>query len=425
MTVPDTAVPDARPVNRHPLASPFVLALWSGLAISLLGDYFYRVALAWNVSDSGHGAFGAGVLGAAMALPIAALGMFGGVLVDRFSRPAAMIATDLIRFTVVAALSILFIAGHPPFYAIIGGAAILSGAGVCFTPAFQAWLPDLLPDRDRLVSFDVVYLSTISAVGVLGPSIAGLLYPAIGVKYLLAFDAISFLASAGAVAFVLRRKGPAPVPDNSPAVGAVPTPPPGMIRGIREGLSYIFGRPELRRQFAVYPFMECAGYAIVFLLPAYLLAAHHAASWLYGAMLAANAGGRLAGAWLLRHSPLRHHRGLVLATNHLIQGIVLIIFCLAPYPLPGLAEFVLMGMPAGASQVALSSWVQVNVERRIRGRAFATLTSFVQWLMPVGPLLYGAIAMAASARLALVATAATLCAGGAVIGSSQAVRSMR
>src|SRR5206468_1493040 len=145
---------------------------------------------------------------------------------------------------------------------------------------------------------------------------------------------------------------------------------------------------------------------------------------LFGGLLAANAAGRVVGAWLFARTPLRRLRGRVLAANLLVQGGVLAVFCVVPNPVLGLAAFLVLGLPAGASQIALSSWVQTNTDREVRGRVFGTLTSFVQWLMPLGPILFGWLGSLESPRFSLLAAAATWCAGGAYIASSPAVSSM-
>ncbi|WP_326953974.1 MULTISPECIES: MFS transporter [unclassified Amycolatopsis] len=408
---------------KRTVAAGVTTALWLGLAVSLLGDSFYRVGLTWNATTDG-GIGPAALLGTAMALPVALLGMFGGVVIDRFNRPGLMIVTDVVRFAVVAAFAVLFLGNGPGLPALLAGAAVLAASGVCFTPALQSWLPDLFPDRDRMIKFDALFLTTINVVGVVGPALAGALYPFVGMSGFLWFDAGTFAVSAVAV-FYVRRALPGP---GTPALAPPPEPPRprrNLLADVREGLRYIFGNEVLRRQFTVFPFMEAAAYSLVFLLPSYLSAAKYTASWLFGALLAANAIGRVLGAWVFAHTGLRRRRGPVLAVNHLSQGVMLGLFVLVPDPVVGTAAFLLMGLPAGASQIALSSWVQTNVDRQFRGRAFGTLTSFVQWLMPLGPLFFGWLGALLDPRWAVVIIAATFFAGGAAIVSSRAVRSLQ
>lgn len=412
--------PAEKPKTRAGLG--IMLALWIGLAVSLLGDNFYRVGLTWHVTSHG-GVAAATWLGVAMAIPMAVLGLFAGTLVDRWNRPATMIITDFVRLVVVGQFGLLFVLTQPPRIAVFVAAAVLAGSGACFNPAFQAWLPDLFEDRDKLMRFDALFLSTISGVGVVGPAVAGLLYPVIGVSGLLLLDAASFAASAIAVWYVTRHHVRPAVADEPDAPARQPRPT--LLNGSVEGLKYIFGNPVLRPQFTIFPVLECANYALLFMLPVYLIATMHASSWLFGSLVAANAAGRVAGAWLVAHTRLARRRGWVLATNYLLQGAGLGAFCLTHSPVPAMLAFAVMGLPAGGSQIAISSWVQTGVDRRIRGRVFGALTTFVLWFMPFGPVIFGWLADSFGSRFALLMVAATFGVGGALIASSRAVRTLR
>lgn len=410
------------------LRSPVIAILWVGLTISIIGDYLYRVGLTWDVTSAGDGASHGALLGAAMGIPVAALGLFSGTIVDRYNRAALMIATDLVRFVVVGLLAIMLLGHHSSLAIILGGAAVLAGSGVCFTPSLQAWLPDLFPDQDRLLRWNALFLGTMTAAGVVGPALAGLLFPAIGVAGLLLVDAATFAVSAISVFLLVRgqlRKPRVPPEHDAQPVAPKDVQKPKFLRGTAQGLSYIFSNPVLRPQFSVYPFMECVSYGITIILPAYLAATHHSDSWLYGSMLAANAVGRFSGGWILAHTALRHHRGRILSTNHLIQGAALLLFISFPDRWLGLASFLLMGLPAGAAQIALSSWVQTNIERQFRGRAFGTLGSLVLWLTPLGPIVFGSFATWWGIDTAFVAASCCFLVGGLRVLSASAVRTLK
>jgi MFS family permease len=408
--------------SRRTSGSALTSILWAGLATSILGDYLYRVGLTWFVAAGPHGAERGAWLGTAMALPVAVFGLFGGALVDRFSRPKTMLVTDLIRLLILAQLGLMLAVFHPPLVLILACAALLAASGICFTPALQSWMPDLVGGRDRLVRFDATMLTTINALGVAGPAIAGLLFPAVGATALILLDGATFGASAAAVWYVMRAK-----PDR-PAAAAEPASAgsrPGIVRRSAEGLRYVFSQPVLRPQFTIFPFMECVSYGILFLLPSFLAQRGYHSSWLFGSLLAAGAGGRVLGGLLVSRTALRRRRGWVMATNHLGQGLALAVFCLVPSPIVALPVFALMGLPAGATQIALSSWVQTAVDRQLRGRAFGALTSFVTWLMPLGPVIYGGLGAWRSPWFAMVVAAGSYAVGGAYICAHRAVRRVR
>ena len=81
--------------------------LWFGQVVSELGDWLNSIAiyaLILRLSDSGMAMAGAMM---AKLLPIVLISPIAGVVVDRVSRKAVMIVSDLLRFIVV--LGFLFV----------------------------------------------------------------------------------------------------------------------------------------------------------------------------------------------------------------------------------------------------------------------------------------------------------------------------
>src|SRR5882757_9802888 len=71
--------------------------LFSGQAVSVLGDRIVAVALAFAVLEIGGSASDVGLVLAAGTFPLVATVLVGGVVADRVSRRAVMVATDLVR----------------------------------------------------------------------------------------------------------------------------------------------------------------------------------------------------------------------------------------------------------------------------------------------------------------------------------------
>src|SRR5260370_35646824 len=82
--------------------------LWSGQALSRLGDNVYRVALAWWVLEKTGSATVMGTVFVLSYAPMLIFALIGGVTVDRFSRVWVMLVADLLRcvgLVVVACLA--------------------------------------------------------------------------------------------------------------------------------------------------------------------------------------------------------------------------------------------------------------------------------------------------------------------------------
>src|SRR5579885_2606021 len=118
-TLEPEAAGGAPPAAEHTAASPLLgvlrrgnfRLLWIGQGISLLGDQFYMIALPWLVLQVTGSALAVGTVLAAAAIPRALFMLLGGAVSDRFSPRAVMLASDLSRLGLVAALAALVLTG--------------------------------------------------------------------------------------------------------------------------------------------------------------------------------------------------------------------------------------------------------------------------------------------------------------------------
>lgn len=78
--------------------------LWIGQGISVLGDQFYLIALPWLVLQLTGDALAVGTVLALVAFPRAVFMLVGGALIDRFSPPNVMLASDALRMVLVTGI---------------------------------------------------------------------------------------------------------------------------------------------------------------------------------------------------------------------------------------------------------------------------------------------------------------------------------
>ena len=181
-----------------PLRDGRVARLWSALALSAVGDQLYNVAMGWVAI----GVFGAaaGYLSAARAAIILLAAFFGGSLMDRWGRQASMVGADLSR---AAALVLLVAAwytlGAPSGTALAFAVLVLAIGDTVFNPALQTVLPQLAP-RDILPATNGLFDATARVARLLGPGLIAVLGASLAPIHFFTLDALSFLASAAAVA---------------------------------------------------------------------------------------------------------------------------------------------------------------------------------------------------------------------------------
>jgi MFS family permease len=174
--------------------SPSFGYLFLATAGSSFGTYLAAVALTVSVYDAtGSGTWVAALL-IADFLPIVLIGLLLGPLVDRLSRRRLMIASDLVRFGVFAALPFV---DQPA--AIVGLAAVSGVATGFFHPAANAGLPNLVEDEDLTNANSL--LQTVETLAMMaGPILAGLMLTVWPPTVPYGVNAVTFLVSAALVA---------------------------------------------------------------------------------------------------------------------------------------------------------------------------------------------------------------------------------
>ncbi|WP_285736914.1 MFS transporter [Kitasatospora phosalacinea] len=210
--------------------------LFVGQALSVLGDRVSFVALPFAVLSIGGSAADVGLVTAAGLVPLLVFTLAGGVWADRLPRQRIMLASDLVRCAVQAAVAVLLFTGTARVGVLALLMALFGVADAFFLPASTGLLPLLVP-ADRLREANALRGFVQSSSLVVGPALAGLLIAAAGPGGALATDAASFAVSAAVLARLGTVGGSAvdgPVVDGS-TVGGSPLGVADAERGERLG----------------------------------------------------------------------------------------------------------------------------------------------------------------------------------------------
>jgi MFS family permease len=216
-----------------PLTERDFALLLSGSTVSLLGDGFFTVALAWQVYEISNIPTALSIVGLAWTLPLVAFILIGGVFTDRYDRRWIMVGADLVRAAAIGLIGILSIGGVIQLWHIIGLIAFVGLGDAFFNPASTAIVPDLLP-KERLAQANALQgLVRPLAFRLVGPAIGGFVVAAVGPGIAFAVDGASFLVSAAAVWLITAR----------PARSAVARGLRQTWREVREGLTFVVANP--------------------------------------------------------------------------------------------------------------------------------------------------------------------------------------
>jgi len=177
-------------------------------AVSHLGDRVVPIALAFAVLELDGSPSAVGLVLACRMLPMVATLLIGGVVADRVSRRALMVAADLVRLVTQSLIAALLIAGSAEIWmlAVLAGA---TGAASGFShPAATGLLPAVVP-LEELRAATGLRATALSAGEIAGPALAGVLIAVAGPGWALAVDAASYALSA---VFLTLLRVPARVP---------------------------------------------------------------------------------------------------------------------------------------------------------------------------------------------------------------------
>jgi MFS family permease len=169
--------------------------LFAGQGVSVLGDRMVAVALAFAVLELGGSASEVGLVLAASWAPLVLTVLAGGVVADRTSRRAVMVAADLVRIATQGTMAVLIISGVAEIWMLAALAGITGAATGFFNPASTGLLPEVVPE-DQLQPANALRGTAVSGSEILGPLLAGVLVAAAGAGWAIAVDAATFAISA-------------------------------------------------------------------------------------------------------------------------------------------------------------------------------------------------------------------------------------
>ena len=170
--------------------------LWAGMAVSLIGDGVFLVAVAWQAYSISHSPSTLAYVGLATSLPQVIFVLLGGAVSDRLPRRSVLVAADLARAAVLAGLAAMVAARTARLYELCITGAVIGTATAFSSPAFEALVPQLVPHAELGEANAIDQFVRPGALQLAGPALGGLAVAAFGPASCFALDACSFVFSA-------------------------------------------------------------------------------------------------------------------------------------------------------------------------------------------------------------------------------------
>ncbi|MDX6666446.1 MAG: hypothetical protein QOG68_2652 [Solirubrobacteraceae bacterium] len=200
--------------------------LWTGMAVSMLGDGIYFVAVAFQAYALHNDPSALALVGFAWTGGMVLFLIGGGVVADRQPRRRVMMAADIARAVVLAAIGLLSVTGNLELWMLVALAGLYGAGEAFFGPAFSALIPELVPADMLVQANSVEHAVRPLASQVAGPALGGAIVALIGPGGGFLIDAGTFVVSFAFLAALRVQE----IPAASPA---------GALKEIRAGFDYV------------------------------------------------------------------------------------------------------------------------------------------------------------------------------------------
>jgi MFS family permease len=368
--------------------------LWFGQLVSMSGSMMQATAVLWHISllvPPGQKALALGLVGLARVVPIIAFSMLGGVVADALDRRRLMLVTQAVMTLSAALLAWLTFRGLTVSWPVYALTALGAATAAFDAPARQALVPSLVPlaHLSNALSLNSIMFQTASVVG---PALAGLVIATLGVGWVYAVNAASFLA---VIVSLLRMRDVPPRPAES-------GPPDISWRAAAEGLRFVFRSPLIRSTMLLDFFATFFSSATA-LLPIFAQDILHVGARGFGWLYAAPAIGAVAtSVFLVRWEHRLERRGRALLAAVVVYGLATIVFGVSESFVLTFACLALTGAADTVSMVLRNIIRQLATPDRLRGRMTSVNMVFFMGGPQLGELEAGLVAQGFGAPVSVV-----------------------
>jgi MFS family permease len=352
---------------------------FAGQTVSLIGTWVTRVATSWLVYRLTGSVLLLGVVGFFSQIPTLILTPFSGVLVDRWNRHRILVVTQVLSMLQSFALAILAFADIITVRDILLLQLAQGIINAFDTPARQAFVVEMVTDRNDLPNAIALNSSMVNASRVIGPSIGGIIIAAAGEAWCYLLDGVSYI---GVIASLLAmRVAPRALPVTS-----------SLLEELRAGFRYVTGFPPVRSALLLLALVSTMGMPYSVLMPAVARNTLGGDSHTLGFLMTASGLGALGGALYLASRRTVVGLGRVIATAACVFGVGLVMFGLSRSTLLSLLVLTVVGGGMMVTMASTNTILQTIVEERLRGRVMAFYTMAFLGTTPIGSLIAGMVA---------------------------------
>jgi predicted MFS family arabinose efflux permease len=349
--------------------------MWIGACVSTIGTFVQQFAQSWLVYDLTRDAFYLGLDLFLGQLPIMLFSLVGGVFADRLDRKKMLLLSQYIQMTCAFVLALLFFTHTVKVWHILSLSFIV-GVGQSFGgPAYSALLPTLVGPEDlaNAVSMNSIQFNL---ARIIGPTLGGLAYTALGATWCFSLNGISYIAVIISL-MVINVRFIAPKTQVS------------VLKSMKEGIKFIRDREGLAPLVVLAFCTTLFGFSLTGFLPVIVRTIFRGGPGTYELLLVCSGAGSISGALMVAAAEKLKGQGRAALFSLFALGVAIAAFAFSKWlPLSCVLIF-LAGAAVMASASLMLSLVQLIVADSMRGRVMSVYNLAFRAGIPLGALSLG------------------------------------
>jgi MFS family permease len=359
---------------------------YTGQFLSVLGTWMQTVATSWLVYRLSGSAFLLGLTAFAQQIPLLVLAPIAGLVADRVNRRKLLILVQSLALAQSVVLAALTFAGVVEVWHVIVLSMWLGIVNGIETPTRQAFLLELVPDRNDLPNAIALQSFIMNSTRFIGPSIAGVILAIWGEGMCFALNAVSYLAIL--VAYARIRTTPPVVTPSSSA----------WWQQLAEGFAYAFGASVSRRALILLAALGFFTSPWQALLPIFAAESFVGDSRTFGFLIGAvGAGAIVATLYLASRTSIRGLSTIIRAGS-LTAAVAMIAFSFSNSFWQALVILPALGCGLILTVASINSILQTIAADHMRGRVVGIYVMTFLGLAPLGNVVGGSLAEAIGAH---------------------------
>jgi MFS family permease len=353
---------------------------FSGQTVSLIGTWMTRLATSWLVYRLTNSAFLLGVVGFSGQIPALLLGPVAGVWVDRWNRHRVLVITQVLSMVQSLLLAVLALSHRITVTDIILLSLFQGAINAFDMPARQAFVIQMVGNREDLPSAIALNSSMVNASRLLGPSIAGAVIAVAGEGYCFLIDGLSYIA---VIASLLAMH----VTELQEVKARR-----SVWQELSTGWSYVSSFVPIRSILLLLSLLSLVGMPYTVLMPVFAARVLHGGAHTLGFLMGAAGVGALISAAMLAARKTVLGLGRIIAMTSAIFGAGLIAFSFSRVLWLSLLLMVFTGFGMMQTMAASNTVLQTIVDDDKRGRVMSFYSMAFQGVTPFGSLFAGMVA---------------------------------